>query len=559
MAASTPDFASERVSELERDLGLARRATRRARTVAKVIQRLTEVSDDAKFDWAELLARSIIEHHIVEMVVVLERSGDSWEPRWSTRKVPPRFDEPLAPAFALNSSLQRDPFGEVVGAWLGKPHVLWAADLRGGRALMLGNATEDNLRPAFDPADEELFTPMLGAIDGVLARRIALNELRNAREVAEAHAREAKAANAVKTRLLANVSHELRTPLNSVLGVADLLLDSSLDPESRDLVRTVAHGGEQLLSRIDALLAVSTLDRPNPSVRRERVELPELLDFAIQRVRMLPEEEKVEFSWTHTDSVPQWAITDGHLVSNAVRAVVDNAVKFTQSGRIDVHADMRGGQLCVTVRDTGCGIPPGSHEVVFGAFERVDKTMTRMTQGAGLGLTVARAAARALNGDVRLKSLLGKGTSVELTFDVEPILKAGDQRPQVKGLRVLVVDDIGVNRRVVCDLLTTCGHSVVEAGDGFQALDALRSGNFDVMLVDLHMPNLDGTQVARLVRSGGGGRQDLPIVALTADGVSRQLCLDAGMDSWLLKPARLVSLKAALAEAVAKRRAATPA
>jgi signal transduction histidine kinase/FixJ family two-component response regulator len=357
-----------------------------------------------------------------------------------------------------------------------------------------------------------------------------------ARTEAELEARDALD---VRQRFLAMMSHEIRTPLHGVLGTNQLLSETTLDAEQRRLLGVALEAGKDLCDIVDEILDHAKLEAgrmrldPQPFAPRALVE--QCLTLFAQRAR----ESHVLLDCTVSPSTPMWMSGDDHRVRQILRNLVSNAVKFTEHGAVHVGVSGQDGAFRLVVTDTGIGIAPEALETLFEPFVQADDGTTRRFGGTGLGLSITRDLIELMGGTVSVTSVVDQGT----TFVVELPLRATTAPPDAaaeakavtRGLDVLVVEDNLVNQMLAKRLLEREGHSVVVAEHGAEAVERVARARFDVVLMDMQMPVMDGLEATRRIRALGC---EVPIVALSASvqEEDRRACLEAGMDAFLSKP-----------------------
>gem|GEM_PF-1603042 len=374
-------------------------------------------------------------------------------------------------------------------------------------------------------------------------------ELADAKEAAEEASR-------AKGRFLAHMSHELRTPLNGLIGMLELSRDTASDTERREFLDVAAFSAQSLLTLINDILDLSRLEAGKLTVSPEAFALAPALDAVLApfarmaqaqglgfAVRVAPEDVRIE--------------ADAIRLRQIVLNLVGNALKFTSRGRIDVDirvAPARPGpaRLTLCVADTGCGIPSDMLERVFENFSQTAEGAQK--GGTGLGLTISRQLARLMGGELTVSSVAGEGARFGLDMpcrvldpaEAQPAESAAEtvmaELAAVPRMRVLVVDDFEPNRLVISTRLHKAGHHVAEAVDGPGAVAAVAANAFDLVLMDIGMPGMDGLSATRRIRAVSGAHP--PIVALTAAAFpgDRERCLEAGMDDYLVKPLRLADL-----------------
>ncbi len=395
----------------------------------------------------------------------------------------------------------------------------------------------------------------------VLAELLANAELRRRYERALVAAREqAEVANEAKTRFLSTISHELRTPMSGVLGLTELLLDDDLTGHQRSYVTAARDAAEGLLLLVGDLLDIARIEQRRLELALGPTDLPGLLRGVVTAARVDAEPRGLEVTLQLDPALPSQVHTDGARVRQIVTNLVSNAVRFTDVGRVRLSAaptDGVGGTptFAIEVCDTGVGIAADQQREVFEPFIQVDAPTARRVGGSGLGLSIVRELVGLLGGRISLDSTPGVGTCVRVELPLEEAPAAEDPRvPAVTvpaGLRVLVAEDDPVNQKVLRGFLHSVAAHVEVVGDGQAAVEALRAGGVDVVLMDGSMPVLDGLGATRRIRALPPPARDVPIVAVTADAAAShaQACRAAGMDAVLVKPfdrATLVTTVAAL-------------
>jgi signal transduction histidine kinase/CheY-like chemotaxis protein len=347
-------------------------------------------------------------------------------------------------------------------------------------------------------------------------------------EVALAEAKvAAEAATAAKSEFLANMSHELRTPLTSIIGFSQLLkAQPELSAQSARFVDSVTQASQALLSIVNDVLDFSKLEAGQIEIRREPGSTHAIATDAIQLFGPQAEEKGIALN-LELDSLPDKALIDTARLRQILLNLVGNAVKFTETGSVTLKAGFADGHLQFEVRDTGPGIPHDQFDKLFKRFSQVDGTSRRSHGGTGLGLAICKGLAEAMGGSIDARSRHGEGStfSVRIPADVvESPAATSEKNPTLtsfEGLRILVADDNKANRMLIAAMLEPVGVQLALASTGREALELATARPFDVILMDLHMPEMDGYDATRTIRSGTGPSSATPVLAFTADSELR--------------------------------------
>ena len=389
---------------------------------------------------------------------------------------------------------------------------------------------------------------------------------------------QAKSASRLKSEFLANMSHEIRTPLNGVLGMAQVLARSNLDADQTEQINTVIDSGNTLMVLLNDILDLSKIEAGQLDISPVNCDPRHKLSRIHQLFAPLAEEKQIAFQFFVDPSVPALLKMDPVRVRQCLSNLLTNAMKFTDEGAVTtlVTAQPReqGNHLVkIFVSDTGIGIPEEQQLKIFGDFQQADSSTTRKYGGTGLGLTVTRSLARMMGGDVVVRSEPGKGSVFILSFTatdaaaqietpnmvhtLEPSLTLNPFEPsqpdlpapeqgtattdeppeEMTGKTILVVDDNLINRKVICSLLGDHGFDLHEAENGLVALEAMKVTAFDLILLDIHMPVMDGIETLRAMKQSDR-LKDMPVIALTANAMSgdREKYIAMGMDGYISKP-----------------------
>ena len=364
----------------------------------------------------------------------------------------------------------------------------------------------------------------------------------------------AEAASEAKSEFLANISHELRTPMNGVIGMIDVTLETPLTAEQAENLRTAQRCAYSLLSLLNEVLDLAKIEAGKMQLERIPFELRTLLHDCVKSHEPAAIRKGVALEAEISPGVPEHAIGDPLRIRQITDNLLSNAVKFTECGSVLLSADGSESEsgdfvLQLLVRDTGVGIPGDKLTHIFEKFTQADGSISRKYGGTGLGLAITRKLVELHCGQIRVESEIGVGASFFVTLPSGISINTARRehskalpipaldRPIGDALRILVVEDNQVNQKVVTAILRKRGFEIAVANDGREAISKLETGEFDLILMDVQMPVLDGLEATHLIRQDARW-SGLPIVAMTAHAMNgdRERCLEAGMDGYIAKP-----------------------
>lgn len=440
-----------------------------------------------------------------------------------------------------------------------------------------------------------LYTEVEDNPDGSPKRNIGLildiHEQKQQEIALEEARRAAEAAVTAKSNFLASMSHEIRTPLNGVLGMAQSLHGDGLTDAQREKVSIILDSGKMLMALLNDVLDLSKIEAGKLEISPIDDDLWDSIGHAVMLFRPGADEKGIAFDIDLDEAAPGRLRFDPVRVRQCVSNLLSNAIKFTDKGgrvglRLETGNLPDGGYLiAITISDSGIGMSQETLSRLFSHFVQADETTSRRFGGTGLGLAISRQLARAMGGDIDVESEYGTGSSFRFSFRADPAapsragaetskpapcrrpFAAAREHAVLADARVLLVDDNKVNRQVIKLFLAPCSAYISEAVDGLDALETLRRATFDIVLLDVHMPVMDGCEAIKAIRTSGEAWRDVPVIALTADAMSgdKERYLAMGMTDYVAKPidqrelvSKMCAILAARSEAASSRLNAAP-
>jgi signal transduction histidine kinase/CheY-like chemotaxis protein len=420
---------------------------------------------------------------------------------------------------------------------------------------------------SFEPievrAQDELFRGLTSSFNHLLGKlgereedlKAAMRDLESARDAANA-------ANVLKTQFLANMSHEIRTPLNGVLAMAEVMSMGELGDVQRERLGIIRQSGSLLLAVLNDVLDLSKIEAGKLSLVKEDFDVGATLRPTVETFRMLAEGKGLGFDFSITEGAEGWWRGDPDRLRQIVGNLLSNAVKFTPQGTVEAAVDVnpQGDALRLVVRDSGVGIAPEKLPALFEKFTQADNSATRRFGGTGLGLAICRELTQMMGGSIDVESREGQGS----TFTVElPLVRgeaSGALQAEVaadsgdRNIRLLAAEDNPTNQQVLAAVMESLGIDIDIVADGRQAVDAWKVGGYDLILMDIQMPVMDGIDAAREIRAieVAEQRKRIPIVALTANALTHQVdeYMAVGMDGHVAKPIEIAKLYEAISAAL---------
>ncbi len=472
------------------------------------------------------------------------------------------------PASELIGKTDRELFGAEAGALVNKADLL----------VLTGEINRDvhiipvKGKPTTFQAIKVPMRCSSGEITGLCGIARDITDLKRTEEALKAAKEAAVAGTRAKSEFLANMSHEIRTPMNAVIGMTGLLLETELTSEQKDYVETICCSGETLLTIINDILDLSKIEGGKMELECQPFDLHSCIEKSLQFVAKDASEKSLNLTCIIEENTPRVVMGDPTRLRQILINLLSNAVKFTNKGNVAVLVNARQlsgtcNEIHFAIEDTGIGIPKNKIARLFRPFSQVDASTTRRYGGSGLGLAICKKLAEIMGGRIWVESQAGIGSTFHFTIlaeatlsrpanCIEPIgpIEPPSQldsflRPDKNhDLRILLAEDNMVNQRVMLQMLSKLGYRADVATNGLEVLQALGRQSYDIVLMDVQMPEMDGLEAARAVRNRLSASNQPKIIAITAHAMQgdRKMCLDAGMNGYISKPVKIEELRTAL-------------
>lgn len=400
-------------------------------------------------------------------------------------------------------------------------------------------------------------TPLIDSnkqINGVILSYKNITDLIRYQEELQVAKSKAEEENFLKSQLLANISHEIRTPMNGIQGLIKMLSETNLSPKQREYMDLIKYSSDRLLSILNNILDFSRIKSQKIDIRKNEFNIILLLDNMRRYFQLQAEEKGLKFYWKLNEKVPQDLIGDPDSLNQVLFNLLSNAIKFTESGHVSLEIDIldeddKNIELSFSVIDTGIGIPESKIEDIFKEFYQLDLSSSKKYKGSGLGLTITKGLVEAMEGEIEVYSQLGSGSKFTVKLKFNKSLSLEDSNnvnkeqsykiDEFQNIKVLVVEDDFINQKIINNLLAKNKWDLTIAANGDEVLELIKNNNYNLIILDIYMPGIDGYEIAKKIReleSKYGGYT--PIIAITATNTTecRVKCANIGFDEFIIKP-----------------------